>query len=74
MVEGIRNEEKSGEALEGMVRALGWLVYKCDVEGAVADCVRALEAGEVVKGKEGKFGDGVDEVVGAVGRLLTKGL
>jgi len=74
VVEGIRNEEKSGEALEGMVRALGWLVYKCDVDGAVADCVRALEAGEVVKGKEGKFGDGVDEVVGQVGRLLTKGL
>jgi thiol-disulfide isomerase/thioredoxin len=75
-VEAIAREEGSAEALEGMVTGLGWLVYRVEVEGEVAELVRVLGAGEVIAGKgEVKGFEGVGKVVREVGEVLIgKGL
>ncbi|KAL2135200.1 hypothetical protein VTI74DRAFT_9406 [Chaetomium olivicolor] len=80
VVEAIRVEEGSREALEGMVMALGWLAYCAPGDGELVDLLRTMEAGEVVMSKvmgngegQGVFqGLGVVREVGEV--LLGKGL
>jgi thiol-disulfide isomerase/thioredoxin len=76
VLEAITQEEGSAEALEGMLRGLGWLVYCSPMEGEVVELVRGLEAGEVVKRKGEKFMEGVMAgLVREVGEvLLGKGL
>ncbi|KAK4137894.1 kinesin-domain-containing protein [Trichocladium antarcticum] len=74
VVEAIAREEGSVEALEGMVVALGWLVYRTEVDGEVAELVRVLGAREVVMGKGMAKGfEGAGKVVGEVGAMLGRG-
>ncbi|KAK4147163.1 uncharacterized protein C8A04DRAFT_9170 [Dichotomopilus funicola] len=58
VLEAIAQEEQSVEALEGMLRALGWLVYCAPVEGELVDLLRVLDAGGTVLGKGGEKGVG----------------
>ncbi|KAK4103909.1 kinesin-domain-containing protein [Parathielavia hyrcaniae] len=60
-LEAIAQEEISAEALEGMLRALGWLVYCLPVEGELADLLRALEAGEAVN-LEARYRDVIADI------------
>lgn len=79
VLEAIGGERESAEALEGMLNALGLLVYLLPQEGEemgeMEQLLVIMEAGDVVKGKgmvEG-FG-GLKGLVGEVGELLGKGL
>lgn len=76
VLEAITQEEQSVEALEGMLRALGWLVYCAPVEGELVDLLRVLDAGGAVLGKGGEKGVGrgmgLVKEVGEV--LLRRGL
>lgn len=56
LIEAISREETSGEALRGLVFALGLLVYGAPVEGAVVDLCRAMDAWGIVKEKKGVDG------------------
>ncbi|ODA79880.1 hypothetical protein RJ55_05477 [Drechmeria coniospora] len=73
VVEAIGQEEKSTEALQGMLSALGHLVYGTELDGELADLLRALDAQGTVLAKQKIFPDEklVDEVAK---ELLGKGL
>lgn len=72
-LEAITQEETSKEALEGMLLALGFLVYMLPLDGELADLLRAMEAKDLVLGKRTNFKDlKLIEEVGA--ELLGKGL
>lgn len=51
VVEAIGQEDKSAEALQGMLSALGHLVYGLDRGGALADLLRAMDAQGIVSAK-----------------------
>ena len=71
VVEALRMEESSKEAVAGLVMALGLLVYMAPMDGEVLDLCRALEVPVVVRGKQKLIeGAGVKEAV----EILTKGL
>jgi thiol-disulfide isomerase/thioredoxin len=73
VLEAISQEESSAEALEGMLRALGYLVYRCPLDGELADLMRTMDAGDAVIGKKTNFPD--LKLVDEVGKeLLGKGL
>jgi thiol-disulfide isomerase/thioredoxin len=73
ILEGIGREEENKDVVTGLVRALGFLAYKAEIDGEVLDLCRALEAGKTVLGKEKLAeGDSVLKEVGGV--LLGKGL
>jgi thiol-disulfide isomerase/thioredoxin len=73
VLEGIGREEESKDAVMGLVRALGFITYKAEVDGEVLDLCRALDAGKTILGKE-KLADG-DAVLKEVGGVLMgKGL
>ncbi|KAL2197389.1 P-loop containing nucleoside triphosphate hydrolase protein [Corynascus similis CBS 632.67] len=61
VLEAVTQEEGSADALEGMLRALGWLVYCLPADGEVADLLRAMDAGGLVlkKGEKGQIGEGL---------------
>ncbi|KAF7585078.1 hypothetical protein BBP40_000906, partial [Aspergillus hancockii] len=46
IVEAIGQEEESGEVVEGLVFALGCLVYEAKLEGGVVDLCRVMGVGE----------------------------
>lgn len=71
VLEAITQEEKSAEALEGMVLALGLLAYRAPVEGGLAGLLEAMEAGNTVLAKKKGF-PGL-KLLGEVGELLEKG-
>lgn len=71
-LEAISQEEESAEALEGMLSALGHLVYMCPLEGDLADLLRTMDAAQTVLGKKEKFSK--VKLVDEVGRLLGEGL
>jgi thiol-disulfide isomerase/thioredoxin len=71
-LEAISQEGKSAEALEGMLSALGHLVYMCPLEGDLADLLRTMDAAQTVLGKKEMFPQ--INVVEEVGRLLGEGL
>ncbi|OIW29802.1 DUF862-domain-containing protein [Coniochaeta ligniaria NRRL 30616] len=72
-LEAISQEESSAEALEGMLLALGYLVYRCPVDGTLADLLRTMDAEDTVLGKKKHFPDlGLVDEVGK--ELLGKGL
>ncbi|KAL2151830.1 hypothetical protein VTH82DRAFT_5014 [Thermothelomyces myriococcoides] len=60
VLEAIAQEEGSRDALEGMLRGLGWLAYRLPLDGEVADLLRAMDAGGTVlkKGEKGQIGGG----------------
>ena len=81
VVEAVGREEGSKEALEGLLRGLGWLVYLyrsplTEGEGELVDLLRAMEARRVVmaKGEKGGVGEGVGLVREVGERLLGRGM
>lgn len=73
IVEAITVEETSAEALQGMLLALGHLVYGTSLDGDLADLLRALGAKESVLGKAKQFPK--EKLITEVGsQLLGKGL
>ena len=72
-LEAIAQEESSAEALEGMLSALGYLVYRLPLDSQLADLLRTMDAEDTVKGKQKKFPD--MRLIKEVGdELLGKGL
>ncbi|KFA77714.1 hypothetical protein S40288_00466 [Stachybotrys chartarum IBT 40288] len=73
VVEAISQEEKSSDALQGMLSALGHLVYGVDLGGELADLLRALDAGGTILSKKKLFPS--EKLIAEVGtELLGKGL
>lgn len=73
VVEAIAQEETSLEALQGMLSALGHLVYYTSLDGELADLVRALDAEGTVLAKKKAFPK--ESLIAEVGsELLGKGL
>lgn len=73
VVEAISQEEKSVDALQGMLSALGHLFYGADLSGDLADLLRALDAEGTILGKKKLFPK--EKLVGEVGtELLGAGL
>ncbi|KAM3440463.1 hypothetical protein MY4824_002177 [Beauveria thailandica] len=73
LVEAVEREGESSEALRGMLLSLGHLVFGTDLNGDLADLLRALDAKETVLGKKKAFPN--EKLVKEVGEeLLGKGL
>lgn len=73
VVEAIDQEKESPEALHGMLLALGNLVYGSDLEGELADLLRALAAEDTISAKKKAFAK--EPLIQEVGsELLGKGL
>lgn len=73
VVEAISQEEKSVEALRGMLSALGHLAYGLDLGGELADLLRTMDARGTVSAKRKLFP--AESLVSEVGdELLGKGL
>ncbi|GFP55494.1 desumoylating isopeptidase 1 [Trichoderma asperellum] len=73
VVEAVSQEETSQEALQGMLSALGHLVYYTKLDGELADLLRALDAEGTVLGKKKTFPN--EALIAEVGsELLGKGL
>lgn len=73
LVEAISQEEKSVEALQGMLHALGHLFYGSRLDGELADLLRALDAQGTINGKRKQFPK--ERLIAEVAdELLGKGL
>ncbi|KAF3348236.1 PUL domain-containing protein [Verticillium dahliae] len=73
VLEAIGQEEASPEALQGMLLALGHLVYCTAIDGELADLLRTMDAEATVLGKKKLFPK--EKLVVEVGsELLGKGL
>ncbi|KAH7246292.1 PUL domain-containing protein [Fusarium tricinctum] len=73
VVEAISLEEKSVEALHGMLLALGNLVYGTPLDGELPDLLQAVGAEDSILAKKSKFPD--EKLIKEVGaELLSKGL
>ncbi|KAF4120817.1 PUL domain [Geosmithia morbida] len=73
VVEAIGQEDKSVEALQGMLSALGHLFYEADLDGELADLLRTLDAAGTILSKKKDFAS--EKLVTEVGgELLGKGL
>jgi thiol-disulfide isomerase/thioredoxin len=73
LVEAIGQEERSVEALQGMLSALGHLFYEADLNGELADLLRALDAEGTIVSKKKMFPN--ERLIAEVGsELLGKGL
>ncbi|KAI6303094.1 hypothetical protein MCOR33_001691 [Pyricularia grisea] len=64
LVEAISQENESKEGLEGMLLALGHLIYCLPLDGELADLIKTLDARRTVLGKKEDFKDMplIDEV------------
>lgn len=72
-LEAISQEESSSEALEGMLRALGYLVYRLPLDGELSDLLRTMDAEDTVLSKRKHFPNMA--LVSEIGlELLGKGL
>lgn len=73
VVEAIDQEKESPEALHGMLLALGNLVYGSELDGELADLLRALAAEDTILNKKAVFPK--EPLIQEVGlELLGKGL
>ncbi|KAG6027313.1 hypothetical protein E4U19_002086 [Claviceps sp. Clav32 group G5] len=73
LVEAISQETKSTEALQGMLSALGHLVYGASLDGELADLLRALDAQSTISSKKKHFPN--EKLIAEVAdELLGKGL
>ncbi|KAJ0166814.1 Desumoylating isopeptidase 1 [Colletotrichum tanaceti] len=73
VLEAIGQEESSPEALQGMLLALGNLVYCTPVDGEVPDLMRAMDAEDTILGKKKQFPN--EKMIAEVGfELMGKGL
>lgn len=68
VVEAINQEKESAEALRGMLLALGHLTYGMDLDGELADLLRALDAQGTVTNKRGTF----PSEVGIIGEVANE--
>ncbi|RKL06882.1 hypothetical protein BFJ68_g10050 [Fusarium oxysporum] len=72
VVEAIALEEKSAEALHGMLLALGHLVYGTPLDGDLPDLLQTVGAGDNILGKKSKFPN--EKLITEVGKeLMGKG-
>ncbi|KAA8633553.1 hypothetical protein SMACR_02572 [Sordaria macrospora] len=73
ILEAIAQEEASGDALEGMLLALGYLAYRMPLDGELSDLLRTMDAENSILEKKKAFPELklIDEVGG---ELLGKGL
>ncbi|KAG6007203.1 hypothetical protein E4U21_006222 [Claviceps maximensis] len=72
LVEAIGQEDKSIEALRGMLSALGHLVFRTSLDGELADLLRALDAQGIIASKSKQFPE--EELIAEVAdELLGKG-
>ena len=71
-LEAISQEEASAEALEGMLRALGYLAYTLPLDGELADLLRTMDGEDTVKSKKKHFPD--LPLIKEVAELLGQGL
>jgi hypothetical protein len=72
-LEAISQEESSAPALEGMLQALGHLVYCLPLDGDLSDLLRTMDAEDTVMSKRKHFPDmALVSEIGA--ELLGKGL
>ncbi|KAK2591057.1 hypothetical protein QQS21_011253 [Conoideocrella luteorostrata] len=73
LVEAISQEEKSTEALQGMLSALGHLVFGTSLDGELADLLRVLDAQGTIASKKTQFPN--EKLISEVAdELLGKGL
>ncbi|TQV91092.1 thioredoxin [Cordyceps javanica] len=73
LVEAVAQEGESAEALHGMLLSLGHLVFGTDLDGELADLLRALDAKDTILAKQKAFPN--EKLVKEVGEeLLGKGL
>ncbi|KAJ4148224.1 hypothetical protein LMH87_002704 [Akanthomyces muscarius] len=73
LIEAITQEGESAEALHGMLLSLGHLVFGIDLNGELADLLRALDAKDAILSKKKVFPN--EKLVKEVGEeLLGKGL
>lgn len=72
LLEAISNESESKEGLEGMLLALGHLIYCLPLDGELADLVKTLDAQETVLGKKESFKD--MSLIDEVGSVLLDGV
>ncbi|KAH7152105.1 PUL domain-containing protein [Dactylonectria estremocensis] len=73
VVEAISQEEKSVEALHGMLLALGNLIFRAPLDGQLADLLRALDAEGTILAKKSTFPE--ERLIAEVAvELLGKGL
>ncbi|KAF9770363.1 hypothetical protein IL306_012096 [Fusarium sp. DS 682] len=73
VVEAIALEEKSAEAIHGMLLALGHLVYGAPLDGDLPDLLQTVGAEDSIRGKKSKFPN--EKLITEVGvELLGKGL
>ncbi|KAF4450866.1 hypothetical protein F53441_6089 [Fusarium austroafricanum] len=73
VVEAITLEERSAEALHGMLLALGHLVFGTPLDGELPDLLQAVGAEDSILSKKSKFPD--EKLIKEVGaELLGKGL
>lgn len=73
LLEAISVEEKSPEAVRGFLLALGYLVYRCPLEGDMVDLLKSMDAQGTVLGKEKLFSS--EPLIREIGnKLLGKGI
>ncbi|KAI1853410.1 hypothetical protein JX265_012701 [Neoarthrinium moseri] len=73
VLEAITQESSSSEALQGMLLALGYLVYRVPMESELVDLLRTMDAQDTVLAKAKDFPK--EDLVKEVGsELLAKGL
>ncbi|KAJ3494397.1 hypothetical protein NLG97_g4107 [Lecanicillium saksenae] len=73
LVEAIMQEQESAEALHGMLLSLGHLIFGINLNGELADLMRALDAKDMILGKKKAFPN--EKLVKEVGdELLGNGL
>ena len=73
VLEAITQEESSVEALQGMLTALGHLLYRTEADSELADLMRGMDAENIILGKKSRFPQ--EKLIGEVGsELIGKGL
>lgn len=73
VLEAISQEEQSSEALHGMLLSLGHLAYGIELDGELADLLRALAAQDTISAKKAAFPQ-EKLITELAGELLGKGL
>ncbi|KAK3378414.1 P-loop containing nucleoside triphosphate hydrolase protein [Podospora didyma] len=57
VLEAISQESSSADALEGMLKALGYLAYRLPLDGELAELLRMMDAEDIILAKKKDFPD-----------------
>jgi hypothetical protein len=68
LLEAIRTEEESHEALNGFLLAIGQLIYCAKKDGGVVDLLKSLDAQETILAKKKSFPD--EALITEIGKEL----